>query len=119
MSAAALRLAANADLRTAETRGASISDATVLFDPQQLVVLADGVRGAQGADLDLTSRGAHGEIRNERIVGLTGPRRNDGVVAGCARRCNDLQGIGQCADLVGLDEHRVRNALTNTASKTL
>src|SRR6185436_19283338 len=36
----------------------------LLFDTQQLVVLGNAVGTAQGAGLDLASRGAHGQVGN-------------------------------------------------------
>src|SRR5919109_2523244 len=93
---------------------------TKLFgNPQQLVVLGDALAPGGAASLDLSHARRHGEIRDERILRLTGAMRDHRAVAVGARQLDALKRLRERADLVHLDQDRVRDSLLNPARQPL
>src|ERR1700732_1644698 len=91
--------------------------AEFLFNAQQLIVLGDAVGAAGGAGFDLASGGGDGEIGDEGILGFAGAVGNDGVVAGFAGQFDGVDGFGDAANLVQLDENGVGDAFLDTAGE--
>ena len=58
------------------------------MDPKKLVVLADSVRSAKRAGLDLADTGRDGKIRNRAVFGLTASMAYDGRPAGSLGHIN-------------------------------
>ena len=83
----------------------------LLLDAEQLVVLGDPVSAAGGAGLDLAGVGAHHDVGDGGILGLAGAVRDNGGVAMTVGQLDGVQGLGQGADLVDLDEDGVGNLL--------
>ena len=91
----------------------------VLLDAQELVVLGQAVRAAQGAGLDLAGVHGHGQIGDEGVLGLAravGDHRGVGRLLG---HLDGVQGLGQGADLVQLDEDGVGHALVDAFGQDL
>src|SRR5450830_47546 len=80
----------------------------LLLDAEQLVVLVDPLAARRGARLDLTAVDRHGQVRDRRVLGLTRTVRDHRGVAVALRERHGVEGLGQRADLVQLDEQRVR-----------
>src|SRR4051812_6663234 len=85
--------------------------AQLLFDAQQLVVLRDAIGARRRSRLDLSGVRRDREIGDGRVLGLAGAMRDDRGVAGRARQLDRLEGLGERADLIDLDENRVRDVL--------
>ena len=83
----------------------------VLLDAQQLVVLGDAVGAGQRAGLDLPAVGGHGEVGDGRVLGLARAVADHRGVAGARGHLDGVEGLGQRADLVDLDQDRVGDAL--------
>src|SRR6185436_512251 len=83
----------------------------LLFDAQQLVVLADPVGAACRSGFDLARRGADREIGNRRILGLAGAVRDDRRVAGVGCHPYRVEGLGDRPDLIQLDQQRVADVV--------
>ena len=69
--------------------------------------LADAVGAAGGAGLDLAGVQGHGEVGDGGVLGLAGAVGDDGGVARAVGHLDGVQGLGQGADLVDLDEDGV------------
>ncbi|SRR6266849_97704 len=93
--------------------------AEFLFDAEELVVFGDAVGAAGGAGLDLACGGSHGEIGDKGVLGFAGTVRDYGVVAGFAGQLDGVDGFGDSADLIELDENGVGDALFDAAGKDL
>jgi hypothetical protein len=93
--------------------------AELALDVEQAVVLADPVRPAQRARLDLTAARAHREVGDGGVLGLAGAVRDHGGPAGLARHANRIEGLGEGSDLVQLDQDRVGSALRDPALEDL
>src|SRR5215208_1472153 len=50
--------------------------AELFLDAQELIVLRDAIRSARRAGLDLSGAGCNGEVRDERVLGLTRTMRD-------------------------------------------
>src|SRR5450830_375065 len=87
--------------------------AQVFFDAQQLVVLGDAVAAAHRTGLDLAGVGAHRDVGNGRVFGFARTVRDHGRIAGHLGHFDGLEGFGQGADLVDLDQDRVGDALVD------
>mmetsp|Transcript_81542 Transcript_81542/g.226847 ORF Transcript_81542/g.226847 Transcript_81542/m.226847 type:complete len:508 (+) Transcript_81542:825-2348(+) len=87
--------------------------AQVFLDAQQLVVLGHAVRARQRAGLDLAGVQANGDVGNGVVLGLARAVRDDRGVAGALGHLDGGEGLGQCADLVDLDQDRVGDALVD------
>src|SRR5690606_5569449 len=81
--------------------------AQLLLDPQQLVVLGHPVAAAQRTGLDLGGGGGHGNIGDGGVLGLARAARDHGRVLRRVGHGDGLEGFGQGADLVDLDQDRV------------
>mmetsp|Transcript_104443 Transcript_104443/g.271899 ORF Transcript_104443/g.271899 Transcript_104443/m.271899 type:complete len:223 (+) Transcript_104443:78-746(+) len=81
--------------------------AKLLLDAQQLVVLRVPLRSARSACLDLARAQADGQVRDEHVLGLTGAVRNHDAPALLLAHLARLDGLGDGADLVHLQEQRV------------
>src|SRR4030095_11939841 len=85
--------------------------AELLFDAEQPVVLRDAVGAAERSGLDLTGAGRNREVRDRRILRFPATVRDHGPVAGCLCGAYGFERLGECADLVELDQDRVRDLL--------
>src|SRR6266849_9581804 len=92
--------------------------AEFLFDAEELVVFGDAVGAAGGAGLDLAGGGGDGEIGDKSVLGFAGAGGNDGVVAGLAGELDGVDGFGDGADLVQLDENGDGNDFVDAAGET-
>ena len=81
-----------------------------LLDAQQLVVLGDALGAGRGAGLDLAAVGGDGQVGDGDVLGLAGAVRHHALVAVALGQLDGVQGLGQRADLVDLDEQRVGGA---------
>src|SRR5690606_16332194 len=77
---------------------------------QQLVVLGHPVAAAQRTGLDLGGGGGHGNIGDGGVLGLARAVRDHGRVLRRVGHGDGLEGFGQGADLVDLDQDRVGGA---------
>src|SRR6185503_15526106 len=93
--------------------------AEILLDAQQLVVFRGAVGTRQGAGLDLHGVGAHGDVRDGGVLGLARTVRYDRAEARALRELNGGEGFGNRADLVHLDQDRVRRALAYALAQQL
>src|SRR6266849_10702749 len=93
--------------------------AEFLFDAEELVVFGDAIGAAGGASLDLAGGGGDGEVGDKGVLGFAGAMGNDGVVAGFACQFDGVDGFGDAADLVQLDENGVGDAFVDAAGKAL
>src|SRR6266513_6529999 len=87
--------------------GVAGARAEALFNPKELVVLADALAPRRRARLDLAGARPGGEIRDRRVLGLPGPVRDDRVPTVVAGHSDRLQRLGQGAYLVELDQDGV------------
>src|SRR2546426_114542 len=91
----------------------------LLGDAQQLIVLRDTLTARRAAGLDLADAGRHREVRDEGVFGLPRAVRDHRAVAVAPRQLDALQRLRKCADLVHLDEDRVRDALFDAPGQAL
>src|SRR5207245_9733809 len=73
------------------------------------------VRARGAAGLDLPHPGPHGQVGDEGVLRLAGAVRDHGAVSVGAGVRDALQRLGERADLIPLDEDRVRHALLDPA----
>src|SRR5438093_8711763 len=92
--------------------------AEFFLDAEELIVLGDAVGAAGGAGFDLAGSGGDGEIGDEGVLGFAGAVGDDGVVAGFAGQLDGVDGFGDAANLVQLDENGVGDAFVDAAGKT-
>src|SRR5579883_3225850 len=78
--------------------------AQLLLDTDELVVLGEAVRTRQRAGLDLPAVGRDREVGDGGILGLARAVRHHGGVGRAMRHLDRLQGLGERADLVDLDQ---------------
>src|SRR6478736_567604 len=91
----------------------------LLADAEELVVLRDAVRAAEAARLDLPAVRRDGEVGDEGVGGFAGAVRADGGVAVLVGQADGVEGFGDGADLVQLDEDRVGGAGLDAARQAL
>ena len=72
-----------------------------------MVVFGDAVGAGGAAGFDLAGAGAYGEVGDEGVFGFAGAVADDGGVAEAAAELDGIEGLGDGADLVDLDEDRV------------
>src|SRR6267143_2812573 len=94
------------------------SGAKFLFDAEKLVVLRDAVGAAGGARFNLASGGGDGKVSDEGILGFAGAMGNNGVVAGFAGQLDGVDGLGNGADLIQLDQNSVGDAFVDAAGES-
>src|SRR5262245_36842634 len=87
----------------------------LIADAQQLVVFRDAIAARRRASLDLACVGCDREVRDEAVLALARAVRNDRGVARMLRGAHGFEGFGQRADLVDLDEDRVRDPVVDAA----
>src|SRR6185437_3309244 len=90
-----------------------------LLDPEQLVVLCDPLAACGGAGLDLAAVGGDGQVRDRSVVGLAGAVADHAAEPGPVRQAHRVQGLGHRANLVQLDQQRVRRAFGDAAAQPL
>src|SRR3972149_6351562 len=61
----------------------------------------------------------HREVRDEGVLGFARAVRDDGAVAAALGEVDALEGLGERADLVQLDEDRVGDPLLDPAREAL
>jgi len=77
-----------------------------LLDPEQLVVLRGAVGPGRRTGLDLAAVRRHREVRDGGVLGLAGAVAHHAGETAAVREVDGIQGLGQRADLVHLDEQR-------------
>src|SRR5690606_12967773 len=93
--------------------------AQVLGDAQELVVLGHAVGATRAAGLDLPCSRGDGKVGDECVFGLAGAVTDDRVEAVAASELDRLEGLGQRADLVDLDQDRVARTLFDATPQVL
>ena len=93
--------------------------AELFLDPEELVVLGHPVGAGGGAGLDLARAGGHGDVGDGRVLGLAGAVGDDVPVAGPLGHLDHVEGFGQRADLVDLDQDGVGHALLDALGQPL
>ena len=91
--------------------------AEFLFDAKELIVLGDAVGAAGGAGIDLAGGGGDGEIGDEGVFSFAGAVGDDGVVTGFACHFDGINGFGDGANLIELDENGVGDAFADAAGE--
>jgi hypothetical protein len=81
-----------------------------LLDAQQLVVLGHAVGSGRGAGLDLAAVGGHGEVGDRGVLGLARAVAHHAAEAVAVGQVDRVEGLGQRADLVDLDQQGVGGA---------
>ena len=89
------------------------------LDAQQLVVLGDSVGAGRRAGLDLAAVGGDGEVGDGDVLGLARAVRHDRRVGVAGGELDGVEGLGERADLVDLDEDRVGRAGVDAAGEPL
>ena len=84
--------------------------AELLFDAEELVVFRDPVRAAHRAGLDLAAVGGDGDVGDGAVFGLAGAVAEHGGVGVFLGHLHGIEGLGERADLVHLDEDGVGHA---------
>src|SRR5215510_6382310 len=89
----------------------------LFLNSQKLVVFGNaiGARSRSGLDLSCTSRDC--QIGDERVFGLSRTMRNHARIVVAPRKVNRIQGFTHGADLVDLDQNRIRSLLFNALSQ--
>src|SRR5208283_214452 len=91
--------------------------AQLLLYTKQLVVFCDAVRPACRTGLYLPCPGRHNQVSDERVLGLSGPVGDHSGEPCTRRHLHRLERFGQRADLVYLDEDRVRYSFSYAAGQ--
>src|SRR6476620_2424998 len=91
----------------------------LLLDAQQLVVLGDALGARGGAGLDLAAVGGDGEVGDGDVLGLPRAVAHHAAVAVAVGQVDRVEGFGERADLVDLDQQRVRGAGGDAAAEPL
>src|SRR5690349_4064442 len=93
------------------TTGIAGGGAQLLFNPQQLVVFGDPLAARRGAGLDLAGVQGYDQVTDRGIFRLAGTVGHHGGPARPLRQFDRLDGLGQGADLVQLDQHGIGRTL--------
>src|SRR5450756_666802 len=80
----------------------------LLLDAEQLVVLVDALAAGRRTGLELAGVGGYGEVRDGDVLGLATTVRDHRGVAVALGKGHGVEGLGQGADLVELDQQGVR-----------
>ncbi len=99
--------------------GVSRPRAEQFFDAKQLVVLRHAIRARKRPRLDLRRRSANCDVGDGGVLGFPGTVRDDRGVTRTGCHGDRGQRLGQCSDLVGLDQDRVRDVLGDAARQDL
>src|SRR5260221_14726164 len=93
----------------------SCCSAEFFFDAKKLIVFGDAIGARSGTGFDLARSGGNGEIGDERVFGFAAPVRNDGVVSGFTGELDSVDGFGDAADLIELDQDGAGYAFVGAA----
>lgn len=85
--------------------------AELLLDAQDLVVLAQALRSAGRAGFDLTGGEADDQVGDERVLSLAGAMRHHRAPSVLLRQQMSVDGLGDGADLVDLQQQAVAGVL--------
>src|SRR6266404_7115298 len=85
----------------------------LLFDAQQLIVFRDAISARSRARFDLSRGSRHSKIRDKGVFSFAGTMRNNGVITGHASQFDGIDGFGDAANLVQLDQNGVGNSIVN------
>src|SRR3972149_2366162 len=91
----------------------------LLLDAQEAVVLGGALAAGRRAGLDLAGAGGHGQVGDGGVLRLAAAVRDHTRPAGPPRLVDGGQRLGQRADLVELDQHRVGRLLAYAAADAL
>jgi hypothetical protein len=89
--------------------GEACGAAEILFEAQELIVFGDAIRARQRSGFDLSGIGRNREIGNERILSFAGAMRDDRSAAVSLGQLDAIQRFRKRADLVDLDQDRIRD----------
>src|SRR5919201_6224306 len=81
--------------------------AHLFLDLQEPIVLRHPLRPRWCSGLDLAGTRGDGEVGDERVLGFARAMRDHAPVSGAAGGGDRLQGLGQSADLIDLDQDAV------------
>lgn len=111
----------NTDLLGFSERFASVFGASsqLFFDAENLIVFGQTFGAAGSTGLDLTSGQANNQVGNEGILSLTGTMGDHGAPAILFGQQMGLNGLGDGADLVDLQQQAVAGLLLNGSLDTL
>ncbi len=84
-----------------------------------MVVLGDAVGAGGGAGFDLAGAGAYGEVGDEGVFGLAAAVADDRGVAEAAGQFDGVEGFGDGADLVDLNQDGVGDLLFDSLLEAL
>src|SRR5882724_8216953 len=93
--------------------------AQLFFDPQELVVFRHAIGARSRSCLDLSGCRRDRKVGDKGILGFARPVRNNRVVTGLARQFNCVDRFRHAANLVQLDQNRVRDSIVDSARKSL
>src|SRR5262249_36769536 len=91
----------------------------LFFDAKQLVVLCDSIGAARRSGFYLSGVCGDRQIRDESVFGLTRSMRDDGCESVGLCHLDRIKSFGERADLIHLDQDRIRNAFANAALEVL
>ena len=79
--------------------------AEFLFDAEELVVFGEAVGAGEGAGLDLAHVEGDGDVGDGGVFAFAGAVAEDGGVTVAFGEFDSVEGFGEGADLVDLDEN--------------
>src|SRR5580700_1034575 len=88
-------------------------------NPQELIVLCDPVGPRDAPRLNLPRVGGYRQVGDERVLGLARAVADDRPIAIVASQANAIERLGERADLVELDEDRVRRSALDAPPEAL
>ena len=83
----------------------------LFFNAEELVVFGESVGTCYATGFDLEGMHSDGKVSNEWIFGFAGPVADNGGIVVELCEFNDVEGFGECSDLVGFDEDGVGDVL--------
>ena len=93
--------------------------AELVLNSQETIVLRDAIRAGRRAGLDLPGVRGNRDIRNRRVLRFAGAMRRNRRIPRALRHLNGFQRFRQRANLVHLDQNRVRVPFRNAAREAL
>ena len=99
--------------------GVNSAVAQLLLDAEQLVVLCNTLGTAGSTGLDLAGVQSNSQVGDGGVLGLAGTVRGDSSVASLVSHLDGLQGLGDGADLVQLNQDSVAAAQGDALGQTL